>query len=90
MFTANLHLLGILLACQQLGTLPRLRGIQATDVRTSLDFGLETLQAVKRTSLMSQKAGNCLKGFLRAYDSLSTLILHLLLNKYLRLSYGLI
>lgn len=72
MFTTNLHLFGILLACQKHHDLIERTNIQVENVRLSLAFGLETLRAVERTSLMSRKARHCLQGFLQVYDSLST------------------
>lgn len=70
-FTVNLHLFGILLACKDHNATLSAGGIEIGDVRSSLDYGLKTLKAVERTSLMSRKAGHCLKGFLRIFDSLS-------------------
>ena len=75
MFTVNLHLFGILLVCKRYEEALAIEGIQVADVRSSLDNSLRVLRAVERTSLMSRKAGDCLRGFLKVFDSLSKLIL---------------
>lgn len=70
----NLHLFGILLACKIYGEPLSSQGVRIGEVRSSLDYSLRTLRAIERTSLMSRKAGDCLRGFLKVFDSLCKLI----------------
>lgn len=72
-FTVNLHLFGIILACKRYDEVFSIGGIQTGEVRSSLEYSLRTLRAIERTSLMSRKAGDCLRRFLKVFDSLGKL-----------------
>lgn len=69
-----LYLFSVLLAHQIPGIGTHLQTSQQNfgpvEVREALETALETLQMVQRTSLMSQKAMRCIRGFLRVYDSI--------------------
>ena len=66
----SLHFFAILIACKlDENVLPN---VKVADIRVALDESLATLQAIERTSLMSQKARSCLAKLLEVYDVLST------------------
>ena len=55
--------------------------VDTQEVRTILEFGLKTLDAVGTLSLMSQRGRHALYKFLQVFDSLSRLqIQHLLVQ----------
>lgn len=71
MFTVNLHLFGILLLCYRDG-MPLLKdNISVAEIRETLEAGMQTLEAIARSSLMSRKGRQCLKRFLHVLDALS-------------------
>lgn len=69
-FTVCLHFFGILLACQHPGGVALEQTITLIEARSSLDSALQTLKAISRASLMSQKGHHCLQRFLQVFDSL--------------------
>ncbi|KAH7030054.1 fungal-specific transcription factor domain-containing protein [Macrophomina phaseolina] len=70
-FTAILHFFGIFLACRLPEYANSFPDSMLADTRSALDNALETLRAVERTSLMSQKARHCVEGFLQVYDAMT-------------------
>lgn len=69
-FTVNLHLFGMLLACRCHSMKLSAAGISIAEVRPLLDASLKTLETFGTISLMSSKAGHCILGFLKIFDSL--------------------
>ncbi|KAJ5043198.1 hypothetical protein J3E72DRAFT_195897, partial [Bipolaris maydis] len=68
-FTAALHLFGILLASYQADSMVRDRLPSSLEVRKALVSGLQTLESIDRGSLMSRKGRQCLQ---RLLDMLET------------------
>ncbi|KAI1365816.1 hypothetical protein F5Y08DRAFT_302759 [Xylaria arbuscula] len=69
-FSIVLHMLGVLLACQDLDGAIHVRTLKLSTVRESLDSALGTLKSIGGTSSMSQKAHSCIQNFIRVYDML--------------------
>ncbi|KAK5046124.1 hypothetical protein LTR84_008581 [Exophiala bonariae] len=69
-FTASIHLFGIMLACARHPDRLSISNIHLVDVRGFLNDGLLTLQAIGKASLMSQRGSNCFFNFLDLFDSL--------------------
>jgi hypothetical protein len=60
-----------MLLLQRGGILPNNNSVTLPKARTALEFGLETLGAVGRLSLMSRRGRHALQKFLHVFDSLS-------------------
>ncbi|OJD29037.1 transcriptional regulatory protein [Diplodia corticola] len=71
-FTVVLHLFGAFLACERPGVEMAFDGRRRLELRSALDSALETLNAIKRTSIMSRKARQCIANFLDIYDALDS------------------
>ncbi|KEF54632.1 uncharacterized protein A1O9_09074 [Exophiala aquamarina CBS 119918] len=69
-FTASIHLFGVLLACARRPDLLSTSNISLADVRGFLNDALGTLQIVGQDSLMSQRGSSCFFKFLELFDSL--------------------